>query len=75
MADYVEPHVEVDAHFGPYPNKDSFLLGDWYQNHGVQKSKKSFQELVSTVGWPEFKPKDVTNMPWDKIDTNWLQTI
>lgn len=30
MADYVESHVEVDAHFGPYPNKDSFLLGDWY---------------------------------------------
>jgi hypothetical protein len=32
--------------FHPYPNKSSFLLGDWFWNGGLQKSQKSFKELL-----------------------------
>src|SRR6202035_3009443 len=36
--------------YSPYPNFSSFRLGDWYWNHGIQKSQSSFKELVSIVG-------------------------
>ena len=54
--------------FHPYPNKNSFLLGDWQWNHGNQKSKENFSELLHIVGSPEFKPDDVRHTQWDKID-------
>jgi len=38
----------------PYPNRSSFLLGNWYWNGGIQKSKGSFKELIKIVGSPEF---------------------
>lgn len=54
--------------FSPYPNKNSFLLGDWYWNHGVQKSRDSFNELINIVSSPEFRPDDVKRVHWRKID-------
>jgi hypothetical protein len=54
--------------FGPYPNENSFLLGDWYWNHGAQKSQKSFKELVDIVASPGFKPEDVRHMRWSAVD-------
>ena len=54
--------------FYPYPNKNSFLLGDWYWNHGVQKSLKSFRELLDVVSNPQFNPQDVGHANWKKID-------
>jgi hypothetical protein len=56
------------AQFHPYPNKNSFLLGDWYWNNGVQKSKESFQNLVNIVGAPDFNPQDVRETNWSAID-------
>lgn len=56
------------ADFGPYPNENSYLLGQWYWNHGTQKSKESFQDLLSIVSNSEFKPEDVANTPWRQID-------
>lgn len=52
--------------FYPYPNENSFLLGDWYWSDGVQKSQQSFRRLINIVGDPEFNPADVR-------DTNWAQ--
>jgi len=55
--------------FHPYPNASSFLLGDWYWNRGIQKSRDSFRELLSIVGDPEFRPDDVRDTQWNKIDS------
>jgi hypothetical protein len=54
--------------FGPYPNQSSFLLGDWYWNHGSQKSQKSFKELVDVVASPSFNPEDVKHTRWSAIN-------
>lgn len=53
--------------FHPFPNRNSFLLGDWQWNHGNQKSRQSFSHLLSIVGSSDFKPDDVRNTRWEKI--------
>lgn len=58
--------LETDtSSFYPYPNKSSFLLGDWYWCDGIQKSQESFKNLVDIIGNPDFSPADVR-------DTNWV---
>ena len=54
--------------FHPYPNRSSFLLGSWYWNGGIQKSKESFKELIKIVGSPKFRPEDVNSTRWGLID-------
>lgn len=54
--------------FHPFPNKSSFLLGEWYWNHGVQKSRESFRELLGIIGDTNFHPEDVQHTKWGKID-------
>ena len=54
--------------FFPYPNRSSYRLGDWYWNGGAQKSHKSFKELVSIIGDPEFRPEDIRRTKWREID-------
>jgi hypothetical protein len=66
--DPVGSSAQDGAQFNPYPNKNSFLLGDWYWNHGVQKSKESFHTLLSIVGDPDFNPQDVRETKWSAID-------
>jgi hypothetical protein len=55
--------------FYPYPNYNSFRLGDWYWNHGIQKSQKSFRELLDIVGDTDFHSSDVRHTRWGSIDT------
>jgi hypothetical protein len=52
----------------PYPNRNSFLLGDWYWNGGAQKSQASFKDLLEIVGSSEFHPEDVRSTKWDLIN-------
>ena len=59
---------DLGTRFGPYPNHSSFLLGDWYWNHGVQKSQQSFKELVNIVTSPGFKAEDVRQTRWSAIN-------
>ena len=54
--------------FHPYPNESSFRLGDWYWNHGMQKSRESFRQLISIIGDPGFRSDDVRGTQWSKID-------
>jgi Plavaka transposase len=63
-----EMQANVDNPFHPYPNENSFRLGDWYWNHGLQKSKAAFKSLIDIVGNSEFRAEDVRNTPWIAID-------
>ena len=61
-------HLADSALFYPYPNRSSYLLGDWYWNGGIQKSKESFRNLIKIVGTPEFWPGNINTMHWDFIN-------
>jgi hypothetical protein len=65
--DSSDPQNNEDG-FYPFPNENSFLLGEWYWNRGVQKSRESFSELLGIVGNPDFRPEDVRHAKWNKID-------
>jgi Plavaka transposase len=52
----------------PYPNHSSFALGEWYWSDGVQKSKKSFKNLINILTDPNFRPHDLVDTKWDLID-------
>ncbi|KAF9230744.1 hypothetical protein BU15DRAFT_83245 [Melanogaster broomeanus] len=54
--------------FHPYPNESSLRLGDWYWNHGSQKSQESFKKLLGIIGDLEFNPEDIRNTNWKAID-------
>ena len=58
----------TDNLFHPYPNHTSLRLGDWYWNHGQQKSQEDFKLLLDIVGDLEFRPEDVRNTNWRAIN-------
>lgn len=62
-----EPNSGMAPVFYPYPNDNAFQLGDWYWS-GAQKSHESFKRLIKIVGSPAFRPEDVRDVPWKKID-------
>ena len=66
--DYVDADAEGPTDFSPFPNQNLYLLDNWYWNHGTQKSQESFQDLISIVSQPEFKPSDIADIPWHIID-------
>lgn len=62
--------IPKDKHqnYGPYPNRSSFVLGEWNWNDQVQKSKASFKSLVNIIADPDFHPADIRETPWEAID-------
>ena len=52
----------------PYPNENAFLLGEWFWDNSIQKSKSSFNKLIDIISRPEFKPESVQQIPWNSID-------
>ena len=60
--------TELATAFQPYPNKSAFLLGEWYWNGGVQKSKEGFKKLIEIVSGQSFDPSDVRNVAWDALN-------
>ncbi|KAG6912288.1 hypothetical protein DXG01_015680, partial [Tephrocybe rancida] len=42
--------------FSPFPNKNTFLLLNWYWNRGAQKSKADFRRLLRIIGSDKFNP-------------------
>lgn len=66
--DYVDTDAEGPTDFSPFPNQNLYLLDNWYWNHGTQKSQESFQDLISIVSQPEFKPSDIADIPWHIIN-------
>lgn len=59
---------DPENQFHPYPNENSWRLGDWYWNQGTQKSKKSFRTLLDIIGSTNFHPEDVSSTNWATID-------
>lgn len=51
----------------PFPNQNSFLLGNWHWNGGLQKSQSDFKDLVDIVGDPSFNSDDICHTNWNKI--------
>jgi hypothetical protein len=62
------PNSVPSSAFHPYPNENAFLLGEWFWDDSLQKSKSSFNKLINIVSRPEFKPEDVKKIPWDSIN-------
>lgn len=60
--------MSTNATYFPYPNRNSFLLGNWYWNEGVQKSQQSFNNLMNVVGDPSFDPSDIRDTKWLAIN-------
>jgi hypothetical protein len=54
--------------YHPYPNQFSFLLGEWYWNDGLKKSRSSFKNLLKIIGHPDYQPQDVAATNWHRID-------
>lgn len=59
---------DISCNYGPYPNRSSFLLGEWNWDGQVQKSKSAFKSLIKIVSDPDFYPSDVRDTQWEAID-------
>jgi hypothetical protein len=57
-----------EASYGPYLNESSFRLGEWYWNHGAEKTQSGFRELIKIVGDEGFRPLDVQGANWTRIN-------
>jgi hypothetical protein len=70
LSDIEEPILACaqEVPYSPYPNKSSFLLGEWYWDDRTQKSHKCFDRLLKIIGDPNFKPEDVRHTKWKSID-------
>lgn len=65
----LEDPREDQSSFYPYPNRSSFLLGDWYWCGGIQKSQQSFRDLLDIIGDPEFSAEEVRSTHWGRVNT------
>jgi len=54
--------------FYPYPNENSWRIGDWYWNEGTQKSQHSFKKLMEIITSPNFHTEDLYHTNWTAID-------
>jgi len=60
-------HTATRSKWLPFPNKNSFLLGAWHWNGGIQKSQSEFKDLIEIVGDASFNPDDVRHTKWSKV--------
>jgi hypothetical protein len=65
----IPPSKQVgdDNSFGPYPNFNSFRIGDWYWRR-TQKSQEDFRALIDIIGDLDFQSSDVRHTRWDSIN-------
>lgn len=50
--------------YAPYPNKSSFLLGEWFWMEGAHKSLKDFNNLLQVLKDPDFSVEDIKDTQW-----------
>lgn len=65
---HMEPSNMPNHNYGPYPNRSSFLLGEWNWNNQVQKSKSTFRSLIDIITDSNFCAADVCDTRWETID-------
>ena len=67
-----DPPSKVDApkDLHPFPNLNSFLLGEWYWGDRSEKSKESFRELVNIITSEQFDPEDIRVADWNRINSS-----
>jgi hypothetical protein len=58
----------VTPNFFPYPNRSSFLLGDWYWNGRTQKSQDDFKSLLNVITDPDFTATDIRHTKWHHVN-------
>lgn len=73
LSDIVEtvPYAQgsvTSTSYGPFPNKNSFLLGEWYWNRGAQKSQQNFKELLDIITSDDYRPADVRDTKWNEVN-------
>ena len=56
--------------FQPYPNRNAFLLGEWYWNGGTQKTKECFKKLTDIICDQSFDPADIKGISWDSLNNS-----
>lgn len=54
--------------YSPYPNKSSFLLGEWFWQNGAQKSVKDFNALLHVLKDPDFSLDDIQETQWNSLN-------
>lgn len=52
----------------PFPNWSSYRLGDWFWDDRTGKSRDSFQQLVDIITDPFFKPYDIQDTNWTRVN-------
>ncbi|KAI0316154.1 hypothetical protein OF83DRAFT_1084456 [Amylostereum chailletii] len=52
----------------PFPNRSAFEYSDWYWTGGSQKTIKAHDDLIYLFNQDWFKPSDVANALWSKIN-------
>ena len=60
--------------FSPYPNLNSFLLGEWFWDNGIQKSQRDFKDLLDILCHPDFELEDIRKTNWSNINTTLSQS-
>ncbi|KJA13356.1 hypothetical protein HYPSUDRAFT_115550, partial [Hypholoma sublateritium FD-334 SS-4] len=68
VSQYNNSNTLSTSFFEPYPNRSAFLLGEWYWNSGVQKTKEGFCKLINIISGSDFNPADVKKVPWDSLN-------
>ena len=63
-----DPLNSTPPTFYPFPHRSAFAMGDWFWNGGVQKSLRSFRELMDILSDPEFNLEDVQGVNWDQVN-------
>ncbi|RXW25756.1 hypothetical protein EST38_g6 [Candolleomyces aberdarensis] len=56
-------NIPSSLHYGPFSNKSSFWLADWYW-HSQNKSFNDFQSLVRILKDPDFSLRDAIQTDW-----------
>jgi hypothetical protein len=61
------PDPPTDS-YHPYPNRSSFLLGEWYWDDGANKTQSNFKHLLDIIGQSNFQPGELAEVNWKRID-------
>ena len=74
LSDVAEPREDVSSRstalstYGPYPNRSSFLLGEWYWNLNGHLSVNDFQDLLKVLRDPDFRLDGLKGTQWNLIN-------